>query len=51
MNIVYAPRALRDLQSIGAYLIERSPSGANNVLAAIKSTNAGHRGVPVLRYP
>ena len=38
MNVIYAPRALRDLQSIGAYLIERSPSGAANVFAAIKST-------------
>jgi toxin ParE1/3/4 len=66
MNVIYAPRALRDLQSIGAYLLERSPSGAANVFAAIKSTidalgffpqigrlidNAGHRRVPVMRYP
>jgi plasmid stabilization system protein ParE len=38
MNVIYAPRALRDLQSIGAYLIEHNPSGAANVFAAIKST-------------
>jgi plasmid stabilization system protein ParE len=38
MNVIYAPRALRDLQGIGAYLLERSPSGAANVFAAIKST-------------
>jgi plasmid stabilization system protein ParE len=38
MNNVYAPRALRDLESIGTYLIECSPSSAVNVLAAIKST-------------
>jgi toxin ParE1/3/4 len=66
MNVVYAPRALRDLNSIGAYLIGRNPTGAANVLGAIKSSidtlsffpqigrlidNAGHRRVPVLRYP
>jgi toxin ParE1/3/4 len=66
MNIVYAPRALRDLESIAAYLIERNPVGAINVLGAIKSSidtlsffpqigrlvdDAGHRRVPVLRYP
>jgi plasmid stabilization system protein ParE len=66
MNVVYAPRALRDLTSIGAYLVERNPIGAANVLGAIKSSidtlsffpqigrlvdDAGHRRVPVLRYP
>jgi toxin ParE1/3/4 len=66
MNIVYAPRALRDLEAIGGYLIERNPAGAINVLGAIKSSidtlsffpqigrlvdNAEHRRVPVLRYP
>jgi len=66
MNVVYAPRALRDLESIAAYLVERNPTGAINVLGAIKSSidtlnffpqigrlvdNAGHRRVPVLRYP
>ncbi len=66
MNIVYAPRALRDLQSISAYLIERSPAGAGNVLAAIRSSvntlsyfpeigplvdDAGHRRMSVPRYP
>jgi toxin ParE1/3/4 len=66
MNVVYAPRALRDLNSIGAHLIGRNPTGATNVLGAIKSSidtlsffpqigrlidNAGHRRVPVLRYP
>jgi plasmid stabilization system protein ParE len=66
MNVVYAPRALRDLDSIVAYHIERNPAGAFNVLGAIKSSidtlsffpqigrlvdNAGHRRVPVLRYP
>jgi len=66
MNVVYAPRALRDLEVISAYLLERSPSGAANVLGAIKSTidtlsyfpqigrlldDAGHRRVPVVRYP
>jgi toxin ParE1/3/4 len=66
MNVIYSPRALRDLQSISAYLVERNPAGAVNVLGAIKSTietlsffpqigrivdNAGHRRLPVLRYP
>jgi toxin ParE1/3/4 len=66
MNVVYAPCALRDLESIGTYLVERNPSGAVNVLGAIKSSidalsffpkigrivdNAEHRRVPVLRYP
>jgi toxin ParE1/3/4 len=66
MNVVYAPRALRDLEGIAAYLVERSPSGATNVLAAIKIDDRylellsadrpsrrqrGHRRVPVPRYP
>lgn len=66
MNVVFAPRALRDLESIAAYLEAQSPSGARNVLAAFKSTidaltffpeigrlidDAGHRRLPVLRYP
>jgi addiction module RelE/StbE family toxin len=66
MNVVYAPRALRDLESIAAYLRDRSPSGAANVLAAIRSSietagffpqmarvidDAGHRRLPVPRYP
>jgi plasmid stabilization system protein ParE len=38
MNVVYAPRALRDLTSIAIYLVERNPAGAANVLAAIKSS-------------
>jgi toxin ParE1/3/4 len=66
MNVVYAPRALRDLTDIGAYLVKHNPGGAANVLGAIKSSidtlgffpqigrlvdDAGHRRVPVLRYP
>jgi toxin ParE1/3/4 len=66
MNVVYAPRALRDLESIDAYLVERNPAASVKVLAAIKSSidsisffprigrlidDAGHRRVPVLRYP
>ncbi len=35
-EIVFAPRALRDLEAIEAYLTERSPTGARSVLAAIK---------------
>jgi toxin ParE1/3/4 len=66
MNVVYAPRALRDLKSIGAYLTERNPKGAADILGAIKSSidtlsffpqigrlvdDAGHRRMPVVRYP
>ena len=66
MNVVYAPRALRDLENIAAYLIERSPPGAANVLGAIKAgidalalfpkigrtvDEMGHRRLPVLHYP
>jgi len=66
MNVVYAPRALRDLEGIGAYLLQRSPTGAGNVLAAIRSSintlgyfpeigplvdDAGHRRMSVPRYP
>jgi toxin ParE1/3/4 len=63
MKVVYA---LRDLQSIDAYLAERSPSSNIQVLAALKSSittlsyfpelgrivdDAGHRRMPVPRYP
>ena len=66
MIAVYAPRALRDLEEISAYLSERSPAGATNVVAAIKASidaleafpemaptadDAGHRRLPVLRFP
>jgi addiction module RelE/StbE family toxin len=66
MNVVYAPRALRDLESIAAYLIERSPTGARATLAAIKASvdvlaafpevgrsvdDAGHRRLPVVHHP
>ena len=66
MKLGYAPRALRDLQGIAAYLVQRSPSGAENVLSAIKSSidaltvfpemapvvdDRHHRRLPVLRYP
>jgi toxin ParE1/3/4 len=66
MNVVYAPRTLRDLDGIAAYLAERDPTAVPKVLGAIKSSidtlsffpqigrlvdNAGHRRVPVVRYP
>ena len=66
MNVVYAPRALRDLNGIAAYLSEREPVAARRALGAIKSSidtlsffpqigrlvdDAGHRRVPVVRYP
>jgi toxin ParE1/3/4 len=66
MNVIYAPRAIRDLESIASYLGERSPSGAVNVLSAIRSRidvlpfyphiappldDAEHRRLSVVRYP
>lgn len=66
MNVVYAPRALRDLNGIAEYLAEHNPTAAVSVLGAIKSSidtlgyfpqigrlidTSGHRRVPVLRYP
>jgi plasmid stabilization system protein ParE len=42
MKIVYAPRALRDLNEIAAYLSARNPNGAANVLAAVKSSIDTH---------
>lgn len=38
MTLFYAPRALRDLQSIADYLRPRSPAGSRNVMAAIRKT-------------
>lgn len=66
MNVVYAPRALRDLQDISAYLADRSPSASVHVLAALKSSidslsyfpelgrlvdDLGHRRMPVPHHP
>jgi plasmid stabilization system protein ParE len=66
MKVGYAPRALRDLETIAAYLRERSPSGTRKVLAAIKAAvdvivflpeitpvldEAGHRRLPIHGYP
>lgn len=36
MKVTYAPRALRDVDEILAYIQERSPSGAHNVSVAIE---------------
>ena len=36
MRIVYAPRALRDIDEILTYIHQRSPSGAHNVSLAIE---------------
>ena len=38
MRIVYARRALRDIDRILAYIHERSPRGAHNVSLAIEHT-------------
>jgi plasmid stabilization system protein ParE len=40
--IVYAPRALRDLQAIEAYIQEFNVTAAQRVIAAIKRTMATH---------
>ena len=37
MRIIYAPRALRDVDEILAYVQKRSPSGAHNLSIAIES--------------
>jgi toxin ParE1/3/4 len=64
--IVYAPRALRDLQAIETYIQQFDATAAQRVIAAIKRTidtldsfphigtvksEAGHRRVNVGRYP
>jgi plasmid stabilization system protein ParE len=36
MKVVYAPRALRDVDEILSYIHERSPRGARNVSFAIE---------------
>jgi addiction module RelE/StbE family toxin len=66
MNVVFAPRALRDLTNIDTYLTEQSPAGALRVLTGIKSSIAaleafpeigravddeGHRRLPVFNFP
>lgn len=38
MKVVYAPRALRDIDDILAYIHQRSPIGARNVSLAIENT-------------
>lgn len=38
MKVVYAPRALRDIDEILAYISKRSPRGAHNVSLAIEYT-------------
>jgi plasmid stabilization system protein ParE len=38
MKVVYAPRALRDIDEILAYIHKRSPRGAHNVSVAIEHT-------------
>ncbi|MGH6815389.1 MAG: type II toxin-antitoxin system RelE/ParE family toxin [Hyphomicrobiaceae bacterium] len=38
MKVVYAPRALRDIDEILAYIAKRSPRGAHNVSLAIEYT-------------
>jgi plasmid stabilization system protein ParE len=38
MKVVYAPRALRDIDDVLAYIHQRSPIGARNVSLAIEYT-------------
>jgi toxin ParE1/3/4 len=40
MNIVWSPRALRDLDEILDYIQQRSPAGASNVSLAIERSVA-----------
>jgi len=64
--IVYAPRALRDLQKIEAYIQQSNAPAARRVIAAINraidtlgsfpnigvvKNEAGHRRINVRRYP
>ena len=66
MKVIFAPRALRDLEAIAAYLAERSPTGQKSVLGAIKASigdleqfprigipidTEGRYRLPVRRYP
>ena len=66
MRLVYAPRAIRDLRHIGAYLLKYNTSGARRTLGEIKATleilaefprigrlidAAGRRRIPVIRRP
>lgn len=61
MNLVYAPRALRDIHEILAFIKERSPQGARNVSFAIEHmaevcANSPRGGTPtdqadVYRWP
>jgi plasmid stabilization system protein ParE len=47
MKIIYAPRALRDVAEILAYIGERSPRGAHRISVAIEKAIglcARHRG-------
>jgi toxin ParE1/3/4 len=50
-EIVFAPRALCDLEAIEAYLTERSPTGSRNVLAAIKRAIDDLQDFPRLGTP
>ncbi|MGH6769943.1 MAG: type II toxin-antitoxin system RelE/ParE family toxin [Xanthobacteraceae bacterium] len=66
MRVRYGPRAIRDLEAIYEYLVERSPRGAANVMAAVYAAIefaqrnpdaapmiarvAGMRGILVHRY-
>ncbi len=50
-EIVFAPRDLRDLEAIEAYLSERSPAGALNVLAAFKRAIDSLQDFPRLGTP
>jgi plasmid stabilization system protein ParE len=38
MKVIYAPRALRDIDGILAYIRKRSPRGAHNLSLAIEQT-------------
>lgn len=51
MIAVFAPRALRDLETIAEYLAERSRSGAANVMIAIKASIDALVAFPEINRP
>lgn len=66
MKVVYAPRALADLQAIEGYITQHNPVAARRVLAVIKSAidalghsprlglpidDEGRYRLPIVRYP
>lgn len=51
MRVRYTPQAFADRERIFAYLHERSPGGARNVMASIRASVAALRDQPLSGYP